>query len=321
MTITESRSGVLPVRTEFTFAWRGYDRERVKSYVRAVEEEIRLLTADRDSAADTAERLAVELDAVRGENDALRARLERVSRSPIETDGLSERLLRMVDLAHEEAGEIVENARTIAEQSWAAAHEAAERLRSRYDRMLAELDERRAQMETEHRELMARAQADAEAMTKQAERRRRELDEQAARRRQEAEREFTAAMAGRREETVRLIEERETAAKAKAERLLADATARARESEELRRRIAAELRTARQVLTEAIPFTEPLEGEDEALRAAAPVPASAVQAAEPVPASEPGPPLRPSPTPRPPADLPAQRDGAPAPLIQPVRLQ
>lgn len=305
MTITESRSGVLPVRTEFKFAWRGYERGRVEGYVRAVEEEIRLLTADRDSAADTAEKLAVELDAVRRENNELRERLERASRSPIESDGLSERLLRMVELAHEEADEIVENARGLAEQSWAAAHEAAERLRSRYDRMLAELDERRRQMETEHRELMAKARADVEAMTKQAERRRRELDEQAARRRQEAEREFTVAMAERREETMRLIEEREVAARAKAERLLADATARTRECEKLRSRIAAELRTAREVLTEATPFTEPLDEEDEVLRAAAPVPVSA--------------PRPPSPTPRPPSDLPAQR--AQAPLVKPVQLQ
>ncbi|MEU3274283.1 metallopeptidase [Saccharomonospora sp. NPDC006951] len=288
MTITDSREGVRPLPAAFRTAWLGYHRADVRRYSERVEEVLRLVTADRDAAADCAERLARALEELRNENDELRARLDRVCAEPIESDGLSERLLHMVELAHEEADEIVERAREDAERTAAAANRAATRLRARHEQQLVELAERARQREAEHDELLrqvrqeAEERAEAEAReAREAERRRRELDEQATRRRQELDRDFATSMAARREEAQRAIDERADAARSEADSLVnearetaqrqvAEAEAEVRRLREVRGQISDELRSAREVLAKMVSLTEPLPEEDELARPALP---------------------------------------------------
>ncbi|SER72541.1 hypothetical protein SAMN05216188_114171 [Lentzea xinjiangensis] len=260
---------LLPLRTDFDLCWRGYDRDQVQHYVRGAEDELRMLAADRDAALAHAESLARELEAARTENAELRARVDRICRAPIAPDALTERLERRVELAHSEAAEITARARAAAEQHWADAKQAADRLRHRAERLVADLDRRRADMETEHRELMNRAHDQVDELTRQAERRRRELDEQAAGVRSQIEADFEQAMALRRGEAMRALAEQQRSAQARADRIVREATERARhlvaEAEQrvevLRRHrehLAGELRAAQALLADAEPLLRPL---------------------------------------------------------------
>ncbi|MFD8496578.1 hypothetical protein [Amycolatopsis sp. NPDC059657] len=98
------------LRPGFGVTWRGYDRQEVQSYLRCVETELRLLTAEREAARAYASDVTRTLEAVAEENRDLRARVDRISRSPIEPDGLAERLGRMVELAKEESLELIREA-------------------------------------------------------------------------------------------------------------------------------------------------------------------------------------------------------------------
>ncbi|MCT2584599.1 hypothetical protein [Actinophytocola gossypii] len=269
MTATDTRDDLVPLRTDFDVVWRGYDRDQVQQYVHGMEADMRLVAIDRDAAVARTEDLIRQLEAARTENRALRQRIDRISRTPIEPDGLTERLRRMTELAHEEAADITTRARTAAEHSWATASQATDRLRRRAEHLVAELDRRRQEMETEHRELMSRAREQVEKMTRQAEHRRRELDEQAARLRRQVETDFEVAMAARRAEAMRVMAEQDRAAQARADRLIREATehahrivADARHHLDVLRahrdRLADGLRTAQQLLTDAEPMLHPL---------------------------------------------------------------
>lgn len=262
-----SEAELVPLRTDFDVVWRGYDQDQVRHYVRCVEEELRLVAADRDAAVSRAESFLAHLEALRSENRQLQARVDRICRTPIEPDTVPERLGRMVELARAEAQDITRRAEAQAEQTWAAAREAAARLRTRQENMLADLDRRRSDMEAEHRELIGKARSRVDAMVREAEQRRRELDERAARHRRQVEHDFRVAMAERRATAMRECDERVAAAKAEAERVLAqardearhlvdEARREARSLRDIRDRIAEQVTAARAALAAAAPLLE-----------------------------------------------------------------
>jgi cell division septum initiation protein DivIVA len=267
MVAVDVREDLVPLRTDFDRTWRGYDTRQVREYVLGVETELRLLISDRDAAAANAEDLARQLEELRTENDRLREKVDRVARTPIEPDGLSERLLRMVELAEEESAEITERARASAERSWAAAEKAGRRLRERHEKLVAELDARRREMAEEHDQLMARTRAEVETMNRQAAESRRKLEEQAARRRKQIESDFAQAMAARRANAMQTIAERERDAKEQARCQVADAAAKAADMleraqgkvdvlEDLRSRTTKGLQTTLKLLADATPLLQ-----------------------------------------------------------------
>jgi colicin import membrane protein len=256
---------LVPLRADFDVTWRGYDRGQVRHYVEGVEAELRVLAVDRDAAEARADDLARQLETARAEIRALRRHVDRISRTPIDPAALTERLRRMAELAHEEADEITERARAVAEHHWATAERAATRVRERSERLVAELDAQRRQAETEHRTLMREAGERILATTRQAEQRRRELDERAAALREEVRIDFELAMSARRAESLEAVAAEEAAARARADRLVREAEEHARrivaearqrvdELRSRRDRIAAGLRDARELLAQADPL-------------------------------------------------------------------
>jgi cell division septum initiation protein DivIVA len=267
---------LVPLRTGFDVVLRGYRRGPVRQYVRAVEEELRVLAADRDANADLAQALAKEVEELRAQNARLSRQLDDASRAPITLDAIPARLRRMVELAREEAAEITAGARAAAEHSFAAAEEAASRLRARYADGLAELDRSRRRMDAEHQTLLQQARADAAAMTTGADRLRAELDERAAKRRAQVEADFELAMACRRKEAMREVAERTVSAHAEAARVVREATEEADRRlaaaqcevarlRDLRGTLATQLRGAREVLVGAGPLLSPMAAEAEVL--------------------------------------------------------
>jgi len=279
---------LVPLRTGFDVVLRGYRRGPVREYVRNVEEELRLLAADRDANAELAQALADEVEQLRAENARLHARLDRVCASPIEPDALRERLGRMVELAKEEATEVAARAEAAAEHCWTTAQEAAGRLRARYEESIADVDRTRRAMEVEHRALLRQAKADATVMTTEADRNRQVLDDQAARRRARVEADFDLAMSARRTDAMREVAERRVAAEAESARVVRVATDEAARRidvarqevgrlRDLRHHLAAQLCGARDVLTDAAPLLAPVPEDEPSIpqqreRAAAPTP-------------------------------------------------
>lgn len=242
---------IVPLAVDFDVVMRGYDRYQVQRHLHAVDADLRLLTTDRDAAVQRADDLARQVETLRREIAVLKSRLDRVCRTPPSPEELTERLRQMVELARDEAAEITTSARAAAEQSWRDTRLATDRLRERCERLAAELDTRRRQMENEHGELMRRAQSEVQALTERAAGRRAELDERAAAQRRLAEEDFRAAMAARRRETLDELAALRASARAEADALVADARRRVDALETVRRRTAERLRAARELLDQS----------------------------------------------------------------------
>jgi cell division septum initiation protein DivIVA len=262
VTAPDAGAELVPLRTGFDLVWRGYDRDQVQGYVRSAEAELRLLSADRDAAVAQAEGLARELADARVQIRRLSERLDRICRTPVEADALTEWLRRMAELAHAEAAEILARAHAAADHTLAAARDAADQLRRQHERLLGDAESRRREMETEHRELMRRAHEQVRTAARQD-----------AQRRRQVESDFQVAMAARRADALREIQERQAAARREAERLIADARTNAerivrearRQVDQLAQRrdqLAAALQTTLRLLTDAAALLAPLPDED-----------------------------------------------------------
>ncbi|HEY3471269.1 MAG TPA: M protein, partial [Amycolatopsis sp.] len=193
------------VRTQpgFDLAWRGFHRAQVTEYVAWAEAEIRRLTAERDAARHRVASFAED-------NRELRAKIDRISRTPIAPDALQERSRRMIELTREEAAEITARATEAAERTRREAEAEAVRLTEKERALVAEAEAERERQRAEH-----------EQFVRAAEQRRRELDEEAAHRRAQLEEDHTRAMTVRRKEAMRELAEQEVAARAKADQLVA----------------------------------------------------------------------------------------------------
>jgi colicin import membrane protein len=258
----DTHDELVPLHTDFDVVWRGCDRGQVAAYVERVETELRLLAVDRDAATHRADALAEQLTAARAEIQELTRKLDQLSRTPADPAALTDRMRRMVELAHAEAEDIITRARATADQTRASAEQAAARLHRRAEYLVEEADRR-------HRELTARATEQA----REAERRRRELDEQAAELREQIQTDFKLAMNARRTETMRELADQRAAAEAEAARLVREASEKAdrlvtQAREQVARlhahrdRVAEKLRAAGETLAKAGPLLAPLPEEE-----------------------------------------------------------
>ncbi|MFJ7214505.1 DivIVA domain-containing protein [Amycolatopsis sp. NPDC098790] len=101
----------LPLPESFALTLRGYDRDQVDERIDELLTEIGLLTADRDAAVAEAETLARRLEEARSANAALRARADRLCRTPADPAAVGDRVRHLLELAHAEADGVVAAAR------------------------------------------------------------------------------------------------------------------------------------------------------------------------------------------------------------------
>jgi chromosome segregation ATPase len=256
---------LVPLKSDFDTVWYGFRRSQVKFYIQQTENEIRLVTEDRDSALSQVAELTAQLNQARAEVDSLQQQLDEQARTPIEAVALSDRLRRMVRLAQDEADEIVAAAQAASEHEWARSEQAAAELRNQYEKLVAEADEWRRQSEQQRGEMLARTRAEVQAMAREAEENRRRMDAEAEERRTQIEYDFEVSMAARREEAMRIQAEREQKSREEAQRRVREATAEAerriRRADEyaetmlrMRQDLAERVRKAQQVLATAEPF-------------------------------------------------------------------
>ncbi len=216
-----------PPETPFRVVRKGYDRAQVDEHFDRTDAELRVTAADRDAAASQAADLASQLDATRADIDALRSRADRMSVLPNDTEGLSDRLRRMLRLAQDEASEIRARAEADSAEVRSVAEQEAGDLRARFETMIAQAEERRAAMEAEYQATMDAASADAARIVEAAATERDTADAAAADRRARIAEDFELAMGSRRAEALRTLQHDETTSKAEAERRVRDATTEA----------------------------------------------------------------------------------------------
>ncbi|HEX6339679.1 hypothetical protein [Umezawaea sp.] len=194
---------LVPLRTGFDLSWRGYHREEVDDYVHGLEHDLRDLAADRDACTARAEHLAEVLERSQAEAATLRAELDRVCSSPLDTEVLPFRLSVMVEVATAEATSVLDHARAC----WRAAQESAAALRAHYDRLGEDTRRQRAEIEAERESVIRVARVQARTIVAKAEARQRELDAEAERARERVELDFKLAMDQRRAEALRALAE------------------------------------------------------------------------------------------------------------------
>lgn len=223
MALGEERD-LVPLGAGFDITKRGYSRMQVEEHLEQLDSQLKILAADRNAAATQANELTAQLEVARSTIDDLNRQVERLAQPPTTMDGLSERLQRMLRLAQEEAEEMRSKARAEAEHIRAKSHAEADDLKSKHEARLRELDERRIEMEKEHRGIVEKAETDAASVVAKATSEAEAAEIAAAARRQQVEEDFDIAMASRRTDSMRALAEQEATSKSEAERRVREAT-------------------------------------------------------------------------------------------------
>jgi hypothetical protein len=219
-----SERDLVPLGAGFDIVKRGYSRTQVEEHLERLDSDLRLIAADRDAAMSQAADLARQMERARTDLDELRGQVNRLSLPPTSLEGLSERLQRMLKLAQEEASDTRARAETDAVHIRSRSEADGAALRNRYQNLIAEVDGRRVELETEHRELVEKSQAEFAARIKQADDERLKADAEAEARRNQIEEDFEIAMAARRTEAMKALATQEATSKAEAERRVREAT-------------------------------------------------------------------------------------------------
>ncbi|MGH3439397.1 MAG: chromosome segregation protein [Sciscionella sp.] len=223
MSLADDRD-LVPLGTGFDIVKRGYSRTQVEEHLERLDADLRLLAADRDAAVSQGADLAKQLEQQRSEISDLNAQIDRLSLPPTTLEGLSERLQRMLRLAQDEAAEIKARAEAEAGHIRARAEADATVLRGHYEQRITDLDNRRAEMEVEHRGVLTKAHAKMAELSQRAKDERARADDEAEQRRTQIEEDFEIAMSSRRTEAMRALAEQEAHSKAEAERRVRVAT-------------------------------------------------------------------------------------------------
>src|SRR5438270_14063861 len=97
---------LVPLKPGFDVVWHGFDRAQVKQYLEDLEDEIKLISADRDAALSQVADLTEQLTAQHSRINELTKQVNELVELPKNTDDLDERCKRMVQLAQAQAAEI-----------------------------------------------------------------------------------------------------------------------------------------------------------------------------------------------------------------------
>lgn len=215
---------LVPLKPGFDVVWHGFDRAQVKQYLEDLEDEIKLISADRNAALSQVADLTEQLRSAHSRITELGKQVTELVELPKNPDDLDDRCKRMVQLAHHQAAEITARAQAAATHSWSGAEEAAAKLRSGYEKLLGELDKQRQEVRVQHSQVVDQARTQVIEMTTAATNRRHELDKQAEQRRIQIEDEFERTMAAKRQTLAKEIEQQRAEAKADSERRIREAT-------------------------------------------------------------------------------------------------
>lgn len=153
--------GVVPLRAGFDVEFRGYSRKQVLEHIDLLEDQLRMITIDRDEATKLNTNCSKVCDELRTELDETRARLARIESSSSELPQTLQGIQNMLSIAEDEADTIRQRAERYAEtvrgtantdarQIRADAEAAATAVRAECEQLVVELESRRDRINAEH---------------------------------------------------------------------------------------------------------------------------------------------------------------------------
>jgi hypothetical protein len=215
---------LVPLTPGFDVVWHGFDRAQVKRHLEDLEEEMKLISADRNAALSQVSDLTEQLGSAHTRITELGRQMAELIELPKNPNDLDDRCRRMVQLAHHQAAEITARAQAAATHSWAGAEDAAAKLRTGYEKLLKDLDKQRQEVRTQHSTVVDQARTQVAEMTTAAVTRRRELDGQAEQRRIQIEEDFERTITSKRQALAKEIEQQRAASRAESEKRVREAT-------------------------------------------------------------------------------------------------
>ncbi|MDA3646405.1 hypothetical protein LZ318_04140 [Saccharopolyspora indica] len=157
----DDTDSVVPLRPGFDIQVRGFNRSQVIDHIELLEDQLRLVTIDRNEAAQLNSDLRELCDTTRRSLDSAEQRLRRIESSDTGLPAASQRVQNMLSIAEEEVQNLRDQARRQAEIIRGTAEteareliEEAERnageLREECSRLISDVEERRARLHREH---------------------------------------------------------------------------------------------------------------------------------------------------------------------------
>lgn len=176
---------VVPLRPGFDNEFRGFNRKQVIEHIELLEDQVKMLTTDRDEAMRLNEDQRRITDETRHQLDETTAELRRIETSETGMPQATRRMQNMLMMADEEANTIREHARRDAETIRGTAstdaehtrHEAEARanaLRQECAGLVTDLEHRREQLEKQHSSQTAEIESRREQLRRSAEAQREE---------------------------------------------------------------------------------------------------------------------------------------------------
>lgn len=152
---------IVPLRPGFDIQFRGFHRDQVSEHIEVLEDQLKLVTIDRNEAVQLNSDLRSLYDSTRQDLNEARQRLERIESSDTGLPAASQRVQNMLAMAEEEVQTLRDQARheaevirgsaeTEATQLVTEAERTANELHAECTRLLTELESRRDQLRREH---------------------------------------------------------------------------------------------------------------------------------------------------------------------------
>lgn len=168
---------VVPLRPGFDNEFRGFNRGQVLEHIELLEDQVRILIADRDEAIRLNEDQRRITDETRQRMEEMSAELNRLENSETGVPQATRRMQNLLRTADQEAGAIREHARrdaetirgtasTDAEQIRKEAEAHADSLRQECASLVSDLEKRREQLDAEHAARTAELENEREELRK-----------------------------------------------------------------------------------------------------------------------------------------------------------
>lgn len=157
----DAADAVVPLRPGFDVQVRGFNRTQVVEHIELLEDQLKLVTFDRNESVSVNEDLRRLCDDTRHQLDEAEQRLKNIESSDTGLPAASQRVQNMLDTAEEEVQTLREQARrqsehvrgtaeTEARQLLEQAHSTADKLRRECEQLTTNLAARREEMRREH---------------------------------------------------------------------------------------------------------------------------------------------------------------------------
>ncbi|MGW1681153.1 hypothetical protein [Saccharopolyspora sp. NPDC002376] len=157
----DDADSVVPLRPGFDIQVRGFNRSQVIDHIELLEDQIRLVTIDRNEAAQLNTDLRKLCDDTRRSLDSAERRLQRIESSDTGLPVASQRVQNMLSIAEEEVLNLRDQARrqaeiirgtaeTEARELISEAERNATEMREECSQLIADVEERRARLHREH---------------------------------------------------------------------------------------------------------------------------------------------------------------------------